>query len=170
MPQKHAEQHGTFHITTNTNRKIPWCSLPGVPEILIDNLFMTRNLQEAIILAFCILTNHMHIIVSPGEKGLSTFMQSFKGNSSRDAHLLLSGRATRSSDPRVAATECEDAIDHFSGWQKGYYDELIRDEKQLEQALTYVQENALKHDLVEHSEDWPWTSLHYSEKLHVPAL
>jgi REP element-mobilizing transposase RayT len=99
MAQKHGFQHGTFHITTNTRGKVPWCTYEGIPQILIDNLVMTRNVLKAELYAFCILPDHMHILLNPGKKGLGRFMHSFKKNSSRDIQTVMG------SDFRIAATE-----------------------------------------------------------------
>ena len=127
MTQSHYQQKGTFHITTNAKRKIPWCTIPSVPEILIDNLIMTRNIHGAKVYAFCILPDHMHIVVSPGKRGLSRFMQSFKCQSTRDINLLLAERRPlRSGDPRVSAT----GDGHLIQWQKSFYDEQIQDAEQ----------------------------------------
>ena len=186
MSQSHSEQFGVFHITTNVKKMSPWCTITGVPEILIDNLCTTRNLHQAVLIAFCILHDHMHFILSPGEKGLSAFVHSFKRNSSKDIRYFLGSdsagiriraasqsitddcsRSSVVSHDRsrgsVTAAESDECI--FSGWQRGFHDELIRNEKQLEKAQIYVQENAVKHGLVENIEDWPWTSLHFEEVL-----
>lgn len=157
MGQKHGEQLGTFHITTNAKGNVPWCTLPDVPAILIDNLIMTRNVLKGQVYASCILPDHMHMIVSPGEKGLSEFIQSFKKNSSRDARKILQ---RRSGDSVIAAD-----MNVCSGWQKGFHDERIRDGKQCGSALNYVQRNALHHGLVKDVMDWPWTSLHFERFL-----
>ncbi len=84
MVQRRMGQYGTFHITTNAEEGVQWCTLPGIPEMLIDNLIATKNLHGALIHAFCILDDHMHIILTAGQKGVSNFMHSFKRNSSRD--------------------------------------------------------------------------------------
>lgn len=159
MSQRHSTIDGTFHVTTNAHGKIPWCTLPGVPEILIDNLIMTRNVYGAILSAFCILPDHMHMIVWPGEKGLAKFVQSFKSHSSHDVKAIL----TRSSEPWLAAAEGSTL--KFTGWQKGYHDERLRDNEQRTNALRYVTMNPVKHNLVNQIEDWPWTSLHFEHLL-----
>ena len=48
-------------------------------------------------------------------------------------------------------------------WQSGFYDEWIRDERQLSAAIAYVQGNGMKHGLAREIEEWPWSSLHYQE-------
>ena len=89
MSQRHSVQDGLFHITTNARGKIPWCTLGDIPRIILDNLIMTRNLYSAELYAFCILPDHVHVIMSPGEKGLSAFVHSWKRNTMRDVRRLF---------------------------------------------------------------------------------
>ena len=138
MPQKRMGQHGTFHITTNTQNKSPWCTLPGVPEILIDNLRTTRNLHDAEIIAFCILPEHMHIVLLVGAKGLTAFMHSFKRSSSKDVRFFL---------------EPTNEIASFTGWQRSFHDERVRNEQQLQAAMHYVLNNAMNHGLANTAEE-----------------
>ena len=169
MTQRHFEQKGIFHVTTNAKQKIPWLTWKNVPETLIDKLHMTRNMQKAAIYAFCILPNHMHIIVRPGEKGLSAFMHSFKRNAMKDIRSFRSGRS------RSSATERRTDIVQIMHkpplrngespivleWQKGFHDERIESADQLENTLAYVRCNAWRHGLVEAPQDWPWSSIHF---------
>ena len=136
---------------------------------------MTTNQHEAELFSFCVLPDHMHFIVHPGEKGLSAFMHSFKRNSSKDVRYLLIGAYENSlgsiAGNRTRAPENTNPEQiEFTGWQRGFHDELIRDDQQLEKAENYVQENALKHNLVANAEDWPWTSLHYEHLLGESSL
>jgi REP element-mobilizing transposase RayT len=168
MTQKHFVQAGTFHITTTTASREPWCNLPGVPQMIIDNLCMSRNVHGVKLHAFCILPDHIHLILSCNEKGFSSFMHSFKKTTSRDVSRFLGG-----SDFRIAAAEVKGSRSGGSKtaaspvlplrvkWQKGYHDELIRTSVQRSTALAYVQGNAMKHELVHDILDWPWTSLHF---------
>ncbi len=145
MPQIHYEQFGTFHAITNTANGIAWCTNPRVPECIIDHLCQARDLYEARLHAFCILPDHLHLILSPGPKGLSRFMQAFKSNSTKYLRKQIPG-----------------LFDQI-GWKKGFYDERIRGNRQQSAAFTYVQGNAMKHGLVSGIQDWPWTSLHFPE-------
>ncbi len=149
MSQIHREQFGIFHITTNTVISNSWCTWNGVPQCLIDHLCRARDLYHAELYAFCILPNHVHIILSPGPKGLSRFMQAFKSNSVKYLRKQHVAQAKE------------------IGWQENFYDERIRDEQQRSNALAYVQGNAMKHGLVQEILDWPWTSLHFPSKLDL---
>lgn len=143
MPQKHREQYGVFHVVTKTKDRSTWCTRNGVPECLIGQLCKTRDVYKAELYAFCILPDHAHIILTPGPRGISKFMQAFKSNSVkylRTQHANI-------------------------GWQENFYDERIRDEKQRSAAVAYVQGNGMKHHLVKEVLDWPWSSLHFPSSL-----
>ena len=155
MTQRHGMQIGTFHITTNSKAKIPWCTHRGIPELLIDNLLMTKNLHGAKIFGFCILPDHIHLLLEPGEKGLSNFMHSFKRNAMRDVKTLH-----RSGGSRTSATVCD-----VIAWQKGFHDERIRDPEQRSHALSYIRTNPIHHNLCTSVEEWPWVSDHFPHLL-----
>lgn len=176
MSQPHGEQHGLFHITTNTYRRIPWCTESGVPQLIIDNLFMTRNVHQARVFAFCILPDHVHSIVSPGERGISQFMQSWKSHTSRDVRNFASSAAESHGFPlqgRSISTVGEshgsrlqqEQMEDFGLWQKSFYDERIRNEKQYINALQYVRINAYKHGLSPTPQAWPWCSTHFMDRM-----
>ncbi len=163
MPQKHLSQEGTFHVTTNAKGRMPWCTLPGVPEILIDNLCMTRSVHRAELFAFCVLPDHVHMVIRPGERGLSRFVQSFKSHAMVEIRSLFTNvNPVAASHGSLLRLRVRDIL-----WQKGYHDEHIQDDDQLHAALAYVRANACRHGLSETPEDWPWTSLHFGDRLDV---
>lgn len=47
-----------------------------------------------------------------------------------------------------------------SVWQRGYWDRLLRDERDLEAHVDYVHFNPVKHGLVDCAADWPHSSFH----------
>ncbi|MSR86801.1 hypothetical protein EXS70_01355 [Candidatus Peribacteria bacterium] len=184
MTQFHPFQRGIFHITTNAKDKEPWCTFGDTPYILISNLMITKHLHNARIYAFCILPDHMHIIMKTGRYGISTFMKSFKENSSREIrryrkHLadspdvdVGSGDAVVAAEfpirPAVAA-DSPIATDRFGGvfhgWQHGFDSSYIKKDEPMPRLLRYVHHNAARHRLVRSADDWPWTSLHFRRLL-----
>ncbi|PIR49362.1 hypothetical protein COU79_05260 [Candidatus Peregrinibacteria bacterium CG10_big_fil_rev_8_21_14_0_10_54_7] len=170
MAQKHFEQQGTFHAISNAKNGMPWCTQPDVPELLVDNLVMTRNLYGAALYAFCVLPDHVHIVLSPGPKGLSRFIHSFKRNSSWHIHQLHPAAGVhelqlRNNEYRRSSITPAGAEKYFSGWQNGFYDERIRDEQQRSNAIAYVQHNAYRHGLIDDPCGWPWSSLAFPDVL-----
>ena len=193
MTQWHRIQDGVFLVTTNAQEREPWCVNRGVPEIIISTLELVKRIQRAKVYAFCILPDHMHIILEPGERGLSAFMKSFKENSSReirryrkrsiDALSFLHGNAvppvvsgdvdvsaddigvenTATNKPLTIARKYGGGV--FTGWQHGFHAQRIAQDDHLKNALRYVERNACRHHLVRSAKDWPWTSLHFGEAI-----
>jgi putative transposase len=46
----------------------------------------------------------------------------------------------------------------LSLWQHRFWDHVIRDDRDLNEHLDYVHWNAVKHELVDRPEDWPYSS------------
>ena len=47
-------------------------------------------------------------------------------------------------------------------WQRRYWEHLIRDERDYRAHMDYVHINPVKHGLVEHVADWPYSAFHRS--------
>ena len=45
-------------------------------------------------------------------------------------------------------------------WQRRYWEHLIRDERDYQARMGYVHINPLKHGLVDHVENWPYSTFH----------
>jgi len=92
--------------------------------------------------AYCIMSNHVHVIFEPIGKSechsdLPKIMQSLKRHTARHANTFL-GR--------------EGAF-----WQDESYDHVIRDWEEYARMVHYVLENPVKCRLVSRWDEWPWT-------------
>ena len=45
-------------------------------------------------------------------------------------------------------------------WQRRFWEHTIRDELDFEKHLDYIHYNPVKHNLVEHAIDWPYSTFH----------
>ncbi|MEZ4829626.1 MAG: transposase [Bacteroidia bacterium] len=118
-----------------------WLQQANVAEIVRDSLhFMESQMKSCEILAYCIMPNHVHLIIREIQPVLHVVMKSHKQFTARQANVLL-GRTGN----------------YF--WQKESYDHIIRNEEELEHHILYVLNNPVKAGLVTHWEDWPYTYL-----------
>jgi len=172
MGQKHYTQHGAFHVTTNVHWDIPWCTVPGIPQILIARMFECRTFYAGKLYAFCVLPDHVHMIINPGRPGLSTFVQMFKSNAMRDVHTLLRSRPVNKdicmTNPQPGLIRVDDKVSATMSairWKKGFFVREISGERQWDATMSYVQRNGVRHGLASDVSRWPWSSLHYREKI-----
>ncbi|MBF0248655.1 MAG: transposase [Alphaproteobacteria bacterium] len=92
------------------------------------------------ILGWCLMPNHVHLILTPPDK------DALRGALSR-VHRMYAGH--------IHAREKRTG--HF--WQ-GRFGCVAMDEDHLVAAMAYVALNPVRAKLVEKAEDWPWSSVH----------
>ena len=118
-----------------------WLRQSAVSELIKVEIVLLVEL-EINVLSYCIMPNHVHLVVQlPETPGFSfgKMMQRLKGRTAyRANHLLKRGGPF---------------------WQHESYDHLVRDARELERINTYVVMNPVKAGLVEDWQDWKYTYL-----------
>jgi type I restriction enzyme R subunit/putative DNA methylase len=88
--------------------------------------------------AFAILANHVHVLLLP-KISPSRLLQSLKGSTARQANLIL-GRTGE------------------TFWQAESYDHWVRDEREWQRIVGYIEENPVTAGLVHRASDYRWSS------------
>jgi len=92
------------------------------------------------LIRWCIMPNHVHVIVEMINNGnLSDIVNRWKSYTAHKANKLL--RRTG------------------QFWMSEYFDRYIRDAKHMADAISYVDFNPVKANLVQRPEDWSWSSV-----------
>ncbi|GAJ14499.1 unnamed protein product [marine sediment metagenome] len=89
------------------------------------------------LICYCIMPNHVHLIIYKTKRILFRILQSLKRHSAREANIILSRNG--------------------SFWQKESYDRLIRDRNDLAEKIEYTLYNPVKAGLVDDWRDWQFT-------------
>ena len=131
-----------FHVVNRSVRKAAIFLRPGDYRAFQQVLREGLEMYPVELLAYCILSNHWHLLVRPsGSKVLSDFMRWVSATHAIRWHV---SHQSRGQGPvyqgRFTAVPLE-----ASG-------ELVT-------VCRYVERNALSAGLVKHAEDWPWCSL-----------
>lgn len=89
--------------------------------------------------AWCIMPNHVHVVVEQLHgRALGDIVQTWK---SVTAHLINKRLARRG-----------------PVWQREYFDRFMRNEKQFETTVSYVENNPVAAGLVQNASDWRFSS------------
>lgn len=102
------------------------------------------------VLAYCLMPNHFHLALQPYDDGdLSRWMQWLTTSHVRRYHRHY----------------------HSSGhvWQGRYKSFPVADDEHLWVMLRYVERNALRANLVDRAQTWPWSSLRWWRRADRPA-
>ena len=116
-----------------------WLQDPRVARVVTEALHYGETVRQFYTLhAWVVMPNHVHVILEPATV-LPDIMRWLKGRTSRSANRIL-GRTG----------------EHF--WQDESWDHWVRSREELQDLITYVENNPVRAGLVKSKEEWPWTS------------
>src|SRR5437762_754215 len=127
------------HVTQRGNRREPIFFEDGDQDIYRDLLAKQCQKARVEILAYCLMPNHVHLIVVPGdEHGLARAI----GEAHRRYTNFINARGRW--------------IGHLF---QARFASVVMDEEHLIAAARYVSLNPVRARLVKRAEDWPWSSV-----------
>ena len=120
------------------------CALchPRLAAVMQETLLKFDG-QRYRLLVWCIMPNHVHVLIRPMEK-LSRTIQSWKSYTGRWAMAHKAELGLGAVGKRF--------------WMREYWDRFIRDERHFHSVVTYIHENPVKAGLCNRAEDWTWSS------------
>jgi putative transposase len=123
-------------------------------RLLKEAIENTRSRYPFETIAFCLIFEHLHCVwkLPENDSDYSRRWSSIKGNFSRE-YLKLSEQHREVSSSRERKGEA--AI-----WQRRFWEHQIRHENDLQRHVDYIHYNPVKHGLVQHVEEWPWSTYH----------
>jgi REP element-mobilizing transposase RayT len=115
-----------------------WLGRPAIAQV-VEDAIMYFDAQRYRLLAWCIMPNHVHVVVEPIEGNpIGPIIRSWKSFSASQANLIL-GRSG-------------------AFWHRDYFDRFIRDEGHLVRTIEYVENNPVKAGLAATCLEWSWSS------------
>jgi REP element-mobilizing transposase RayT len=137
--EHHTEYFAQFDAALDAAVTGPrWLAEPEIARLVVEAAHH-RDGKQYDLLAFCVIPNHVHMVLSVERNDISLYriLQSLKRYTAREANRVL-GR-------------------HGPFWQHESYDHVIRDAAELDQTIWYVLYNPVKAGLSDAWEAWPWT-------------
>jgi REP element-mobilizing transposase RayT len=103
----------------------------------IECLKKLRNDLWFNVYIYCLMPEHFHGLIGPGESGktLGGLCGAFKSLSTREYWRWDDGKL----------------------WQRQFFDHIIRNYDDFEETVEYIRMNPVRRGLVENAEDWPYT-------------
>jgi type I restriction enzyme R subunit/putative DNA methylase len=124
---------------------------------LAEHALMHFHNERYELLAWCIMPNHIHVLVHVWQTPLGKIVRSWKQFVQTALRATVATRRAR----RPALQ-----------WQREYWDTFMRNEEQERKAIRYIENNAVKAKLCQMPEDWLYSSARYRDEfrsLTVPA-
>jgi len=130
-----------------------WLRRPDMAEIC-ENAFRHFDHERYSLKAWCLMPNHVHILVLITTAPMSESLQTWKGYTACQCNRILRRRDR-------------------SFWADGYWDTYMRNTEQEHRAMRYIENNPVRARLVREAKAWPWSSARFRDEygaLQCPAL
>ncbi|HEY8935521.1 MAG TPA: transposase [Cyclobacteriaceae bacterium] len=133
-------------------------------DIIVNSLKHCQQNKGLIIYAWCLMTNHIHLIVGrKGENNIEEIVRDFKKYTS--VHIC---RAIESNDAesrkhwllRLFKSAALNSTKHikYKFWQNEYHPVELFSNEMVDQKLEYVHDNPVKEGIVDKPEDYLYSS------------
>ena len=149
-----ALEGGCYFFTVVTHDRCAFLTEPLARRCLREAWRETRQRNPFEVIAVCLLADHLHCIWKlPGDDcDFSLRWARIKAGFTR-LYLAAGG------------TECGLGLSRIGKrergiWQRRFWEHQIRDAMDLRRHIDYIHYHPVKHGLVQHVEDWPWSSYH----------
>ncbi len=138
-PKHRTVPGNSYFVTTKCWQGRQIFQVPETAEILLRTLFDYRDQEAYSLHEFVLMPDHLHVLLTPsGATSLEKAMQLIKGGSSHRIHKERNHK--------------------MEIWQQGFYDWTIRDSADWHTKVEYIHMNPVRAKLVQHPENWPYSS------------
>ena len=139
VPKRHGTLPGTYFVTSRTWESRKLFVKEEVCRIFVDSVLRYRDKGTFQLHAFVLMPDLFHILLTLSDTTtLERAVQYIKGGSSRKIGEKLTFQ--------------------FPVWQSGFSDHRIRDAKDYETHVLYIDQNPVKRGLVAHASGYTWSS------------
>lgn len=109
-----------------------------------EETLLHRHNQSYDLLAWCVMPNHVHVLIHVWQTPLGKILQSWKSYSAAQINKFLSRRGAL--------------------WEPDYWDTFMRDEEQERTAIRYIENNPVKAKLCRLATEWPFSSARFRDE------
>ncbi|PKA70760.1 putative transposase [Pseudomonas baetica] len=133
--------HYPHHVVQRGHNKQAVFKEPADFERYLSDLCELKTLLDVKVYAFCLMTNHVHLLLAPGESAASL------------------GQLMKSLAARM--TRYRNKLEGRSGtlWESRYKSSVVQTDTYLLACCRYIELNPVRAQIVEHAQDYRWSSL-----------
>ncbi|MFQ5863294.1 MAG: transposase [Candidatus Brocadiales bacterium] len=136
----YSEPYRAYFLTLCASNKEKYFSNDRVCSKILASLKSACKQGQYHLLAYCIMPDHLHVLVHGGEKpkDLRTWVRDFK---------------------KYTTYMCRDEIEVNKLWQRDYYEHIVRKDEDILKKAEYIVNNPLRKGIVCRREDYKWQGL-----------
>lgn len=136
--QRIPSETGTYHVMMRGNEKKNLFLDDKDKQRFINTLFVKKEETDFIVYAYCLMDNHVHLLVKEGPEGLATMMKRINASYA----YYFNQKYHR--------------VGHL--FQDRFKSEPIEDERYLFAVMRYIHNNPVKAGITKNPEQYKWSS------------
>ena len=166
MARKYAilNQEAFYFVTFTVIHWIDVFTREDIRHIFIDSLKYCQKEKGLLVGAWCIMTNHVHLILgTQGDMALQDIIRDLKSFTSRHIRKYLEGSRRESRRTWMLEIMTKEGTKKsnnkdFQLWQQHNHPIELANAKTVTQTLDYVHYNPVKAGFVDNPAEWVWSS------------
>lgn len=160
---KFHDNEGVYFTTSTVVDWIDIFTRLDYKMVIIDSLKYNQQQKGLVIHSWCLMTNHLHMIVSTKEGfSLSAIMRDFKKFTSKEIMKTIVDIQESRKDWMLKrfeyAAKYSKRIKNYKFWQDGSHPIELNTNELIEQKLDYIHNNPVVTEIVEKSEEYLYSS------------
>lgn len=158
------DQQGLYFLTFTVVNWVDLFTRPLYKELVIDSLRFCQQKKGLELFAYCLMTNHLHLIARAKEgASLSDFVRDFKKFTSRNLFQAMHANQQESRRKWLAwifTSEGQFQPDNtfVAVWQKGSHAVELTTEAMARQRLEYIHQNPVRAGICYRPEEYVYSS------------
>ncbi|WP_424964142.1 REP-associated tyrosine transposase [Ekhidna sp.] len=158
------DQDKIYFVTFSVVKWIDVFTRPVYKEIIIENLKYCQEHKGLEIYAWCLMSNHIHLIVGRnGQEKIQNIVRDFKKYTSVKLIKAIKENPQESRREWLLwmfrkLAEKSNKHQKYCFWQNEYHPIELSDAKMMQQKLDYIHNNPLEEQIVNNPEDYRYSS------------
>lgn len=151
-----SKDNPAFYLTAVSKDRLPIFPTDALARVMCDALAEAQHSGKFLIFAYVIMLDHLHL-VTDSKIDSKEILRFVKGIASRRIIDYLKDNGHRDSLEKLKVQHRSDGSDYMV-WQRHPNTRLLWSEQMLWQRIQYTHLNPVRAELVDHPNDWPWSS------------
>ena len=157
------DQNGLHYLTFTVVDWVDVFTRPTYKQVIVDSLKYCQKDKGLIIYAWCLMTNHIHVIWRAKEGyHLSDIIRDFKKYTAKKVIELIQDEPESRRDWMLYrftfAGKYDKRITKYKFWKESNHAILLDTNEMMDQRLNYIHENPVKQMIVDKPEDYTFSS------------
>jgi len=159
-----------YFITFTLVEWLRLLTLPKISDIVTDSMKYCQQNKGLVIYGYCIMPSHIHLIVRSEISTLGSVMRDLKKFTAFRIAQYLKTEASLKNHYRLFQKNANASVRHkkIKVWIEGYHPELLYSSRFFYQKLNYIHNNPVEAGLVQHAEDYYFSSARNYAELSAP--